>query len=188
MITLAMAAITGITVVASIVFAFIIFKYNMNHALTLDKDGEVLPLQWIERKKVLYIEIKDHLDKWFSSYYTYDQNNMEQQREKALWLVSAEDGKRLEDYYRSQGWFNDVVKYGIVQKTSLEVEKIQVYGNNEPFTFYASAIMEISRGQTKDVFRLEVTGAIGFVSPSWPWNPHGMLITNYQEKPLVKIN
>ncbi len=183
-----MAAVAAIAIVCSTGFAVWTFKYNMNHVLTLDKDGEVLPLQWIEKKEVLYIEIKDHLDKWFGTYYTFDQNNMEKQREKGLWLISAEDGKRLEDYYRSRGWFNDVVKYGIVQKTSLEADKIQVSGNNEPFAFSASAVMEITRGQTRDVFRLEVTGGIGFVSPSWPWNPHGMLITNYQERPLVKIN
>lgn len=185
--TWASMGVTAITIISAFLFGYKVFVYTLNHALTIDKDGDVLPLRWIERNKVIEIEIMDHLADWFGRYYTYDRNNIKTQREAGLWLIRREEGQKLDDFYKSQGWFNEVVKNGLVQKATLEHEHTEITGNDEPFHFKSSAIIEIKNGMVSNHYRLKVTGNIIFVSPKYPENPHGFLIVNYREAPKEPI-
>lgn len=180
MITLSSVLLALLVVIGALVFAYQTYVFNLNHAFTLDKEGSVLPLQWVERNRVIEVEIKDHLKNFFETYYSYDANNLESQRELGLWLISGEDGKKLEQYYRETGWFEDVKRYNIIQQTKIDPESIVIQGRDEPFSFQAQAILTVERGQSKNVYNLICAGYISFVSPNFPVNPHGLLISDYQ--------
>ncbi|MEM8896926.1 MAG: hypothetical protein AAGC85_02430 [Bacteroidota bacterium] len=180
MITLSSVGLALLAIGGSLFFAYQTYIFNLNHAFTLDRDGEVLPLQWVERNRVIEVEIKDHLKKWFETYYSYDANNLEAQRELGLWLVAGEDGKNLEQYYTETSWYEDVKRFNIIQKTSLDPASIVIQGKDEPFMFQANALIEVRRGNSTTHYELVCAGFIYFVSPNFPLNPHGLLISNYQ--------
>lgn len=186
-ITLIALVFSSLAVLFSLGFAYYTYSYSINHVLFMNYDGKIIPTELIERKTVVDIEIKRHLDLWFDTYYTYDQNNLNRQREAGLWLINSEDGARLEEYYASS-WFPDVVQKNISQTAELIPESVVIQGRGEPYSFQASALVKIRRENSSQYnsFRLDVTGQIIFVNPNYPLNPNGILILEYLEKPLVK--
>lgn len=188
-ITITALVFSSISIILSLAFAYYTYSFSINHVLFLNYDGKIIPAELIERNKVISIEIKRHLDLWFRSYYTYDQNNLQQQREAGLWLIDSADGARLEEHY-SQSWFKQVVQKNISQTTELIPESVSITGNKEPYQFKASALIKIRRENSAEynAYRLDVSGQIITVSPNYPINPNGLLILNYVEQPLVKLN
>ena len=164
--------------------------YNMNHALVLSANGEVIPLQFVERKQVIGIQIREHLTKWFDTYYTFDQNNMLEQREKGLWLIADQEGQALERFYEEQGWFNDIIRKSLNQETSIIEESFEIGGIREPYQFRCTVQIRVhpmGRPQLTDTYQMSVTGMISLVAQDWPINPQGMIIHNYRESPWTKI-
>tara|TARA_R110002096_G_scaffold397871_1_gene593838 strand:- start:210 stop:707 length:498 start_codon:yes stop_codon:yes gene_type:complete len=162
----------------------------MNHALVLSANGEIMPLKWVERKEVADIQLKDHLTKWFDSYYTFDQSNMITQREKGLWLISGEEGKKLEEFYESKGWYNDIIRKSLGQKSNIIDGSIETSGYDSPYNFkctVAITVYPLTRQDLADTYHMTVLGQLSFVEPNWPLNIHGLLIHNYRESPWIKI-
>jgi hypothetical protein len=58
----------------------------------------------------------------------------------------------------------------------------------EPYQFKTTAIFEINRGTVVDRYELVSTGNLIVVDRNYPTNTHGLLITNYFENTLKKIN
>jgi hypothetical protein len=176
----------ALMVVMVICFSFFMYKtyYNsINNAFVFDAEGKRLPLSWVNRNKILEVEMKDHLRLWFERYYTFDQNNCIDQRKSALPLITVEDWKALETYYRDRGWWEEVTLNNIRQNTILIPESFKMEGSETPFSFTAEAQMEVSAGNSpKSYYRLVISGQIDYVTPVYPDNPHGFIITNYRQK------
>jgi hypothetical protein len=58
----------------------------------------------------------------------------------------------------------------------------------EPYQFKTTTIFEINRGTVVDRYELISTGNLIVVDRNYPTNTHGLLITNYFENTLKKIN
>lgn len=178
------------SIIASIVFAFITYKYNMKHALVLSADGEVIPLELVERNRVINIQIQEHLRYFYGSYYTFDQNSMPGQREKGLWLVDDVTGRQLEDFYEGQGWFNKIIRESLEQKTTIIEESVQIAGTNAPYSFQLTVEIVVNPMSRKDLittYRMNVVGQISLVQAAWPVNTEGLLIHSYRESPWSKL-
>lgn len=170
---------------SSIVFAYKTYVYQMNHVLTLDPEGDVKPLEMVNRDKVIKIECLDHMSKWFGSYYTYDQNNVDEQRERGLWYIDTDDGKKLEDFYKQKRWFDDVKKFNIKQTSELLPEEVVLDVSKKPYRFKAVALTSIRQGDELDYYKIYCTGVLKEVSRDFPKNPHGLMIDNYEEKKVL---
>ena len=181
----AATTIAIVAIVASITFCYNSSKLTVNKLLTIDKNGDVLPLTLVDRKDNIKIEIKDHLQKWFDLYYSFDFNNVRKNPKRAQWLISSEEYKRLNEKY--DGWFKEIENKKLTQKTEMDIDSIVVTGTKEPFSFQTTAKVVVSDGQTINSFRLKVSGNIILVSADYPKNPHGFVIINYAEEELQKI-
>ena len=187
--TLSCVIIAGIVSIVSVIGA-ITANYNtskltVNKLLTIDKNGEVLPLTLVDRKDNIKIEIKDHLEKWFERYYSFDYNNVRTKPKRGQWLISSEDYKKLNEKYES--WFKEIEMKKLTQKSEMEIDSIVVNGNKEPFSFRTSTILTVSDGETVNKFRLKTSGTIVLVSADYPKNPHGFMILDYKEEELEKL-
>lgn len=176
------------SIIVNATVLFKIYNLQMNKVLTFDKDGEVIPLTWVDRNENIYVEIKNHLEMFHRYFYQYDAYDYEERIVKhALWLGD----KSVEDLFilrKNEQWFDKVRQFQISQQVFIEPNEIMVVGDREPYQFHVKATLIIEQGGNKNYYRFETTGNILLVGRNYPLNPHGLLISNFNEKVREQIN
>lgn len=182
-----LTAVCG-AVISSLYFGWMVFDIHrsaLNNAFAINTDGSVIPLKWITQKENLEVEALSHLDLFHTYFYNIDATNYERNLEKALWLGNSS----VDNVYRQKkadGVYNRLLQYSLVQKViSIESE---VNIEMEPYTFKTRTVFEINRGKIVDRYELISSGNLINVDRNFPNNTHGLLITNYFENTLKKMN
>ena len=185
-ITISTVIIGAVTIISSFVFAFNVYVYQMNHALTIDKNGDVLPLKYIAINEALKIRSAHHVEMFLKNFYQYDKGSFERRIEKALWLAD-ESAENIYLLLQNEDWFEKVMQYNLVQEIEIKPDNILIEGNQVPFAFKASCIVRvIGQGQAKS-YQMECSGIISKVHENYPLNPHGFLISEYKENIKTEI-
>lgn len=183
-------------VIAVIVFAFLsssialwmAFSNNkklLNSAFAINTDGSIIPLKLVTQKENFRVEALAHLELFHNYFYNIDASNYERNLEKALWLGNSS----VDNLYRQKkadGVYNRLLQYSLVQKV-LSIDS-KISENNGTYGFTTTTIFEINRGNVIDRYELVSTGKLITIERNFPHNPHGLLITNYFEKTLKKLN
>ena len=156
----------------------------LDKAFVVSCEGFVTPLSLVEEKENLFVEARAHLDQFYRYFYELNTSNYESNLEKALWLGN----ESIDQVYRqkkSNGVYNRLLQYSLVQ---------QVYSINSeldlttyPYKFSSVIEFHVNRGNTTDHYRLTTSGNLIKVDRQFPNNPHGLLITNYFENNLKKL-
>ncbi|WP_424493164.1 conjugal transfer protein TraK [Salinimicrobium sp. GXAS 041] len=165
--------------------AFSIHKRALNSAFAVNTNGEVIPLKLVSQKENFRVEALAHLELFHNYFYNIDASNYEKNLEKALWLGNSS----VDNLYRQKkadGVYNRLIQYSLVQKVlSINSEVAEQAGT---YSFKSTTIFEINRGSVIDTYELVSTGNLITVDRNFPNNPHGLLITNYFENTLKKLN
>ena len=160
-------------------------KKALNSAFAINNDGSIIPLKLVTQKENFQVEALAHLDLFHIYFYNIDATNYEKNLEKALWLGNGS----VADLYRQKkadGVYNRLLQYSLVQKV-LSIDS-RITENNGSYSFTTTTIFEINRGSIIDTYELVSTGNLIMVDRNFPNNPHGLLITNYFENTLKKLN
>lgn len=169
----------------SVWMAFNTNKNAMNSAFAINTDGSIIPLKLVNQKENFKVEALAHLELFHNYFYNIDASNYEKNLKKALWLGNSS----VDNLYRQKkadGVYNRLLQYSLVQKV-LSIES-QITENNGSYGFTTTTIFEINRGSIIDTYELISTGNLIMVDRNFPNNPHGLLITNYFESTLKKVN
>jgi hypothetical protein len=169
----------------SVWMAFNTNKNAMNSAFAINTDGSIIPLKLVNQKENFKVEALAHLELFHNYFYNIDASNYEKNLKKALWLGNSS----VDNLYRQKkadGVYNRLLQYSLVQKV-LSI-KSQITENNGSYGFTTTTIFEINRGSIIDTYELISTGNLIMVDRNFPNNPHGLLITNYFESTLKKVN
>lgn len=162
-----------------------IHRSALNSSFAINTDGSIIPLQWVAQKDNIEVEALAHLELFHTYFYNIDASNYERNLEKALWLGNSS----VDNLYRQKkadGVYNRLLQYSLVQKVlSIETD---VNVQREPYSFRTKTIFEINRGKIVDRYELITSGNLLKVDRNYPNNSHGLLITNYFENSLRKIN
>ncbi|MCK0135328.1 conjugal transfer protein TraK [Arenibacter sp. S6351L] len=175
---------TTVTCIVAILSVIKLHKETVNNAFVVNTDGSVIPLKMIAQKENLGVEVLSHLELFHTHFYNIDASNYEKNLEKALWLGNSS----VDALYRqkkSDGVYNRLLQYSLVQKV-LEIDS-EIVLSHEPYTFLTKTRFEINRGAITDTYELVTTGNLIHVDRNFPKNTHGLLITNYYEKSLKKL-
>lgn len=162
-----------------------IYKEAINSSFAVNSDGSVIPLKWVKQKENMEVEALAHLKLFHTYFYNIDASNYKSNLDKALWLGNSS----VDDLYRQKkadGVYNRLIQYSLVQKV-LSIES-EVDLSADPYQFRTKTIFEINRGTITDTYELTSTGNIILVDRNYPNNTHGLLITNYFEESLKKLN
>ena len=165
--------------------AFKTEKDALNSAFAINTDGSIIPLKLVTQKENFRVEALAHLELFHTYFYNIDASNYERNLEKALWLANSS----VDTLYRQKkadGVYNRLLQYSLVQKV-LSIDS-QVEQQNGSYVFQTVTIFEINRGSVIDTYELISTGNLIMVDRNFPNNPHGLLITNYFENTLKKLN
>jgi hypothetical protein len=184
-IVIAVVAFSFLTSTISVWSVFSINKKALNNTFAVNTDGSVIPLKWVAQKENLRVEAMAHLDLFHTHFYNIDASNYEKNLEKALWLGNSS----VDNLYRQKkadGVYNRLLQYSLVQKV-LSIES-QLDLESDPYKFRTRTLFEINRGTVVDRYELISTGNLITVDRNFPKNTHGLLITNYFEKSLKKMN
>ena len=169
----------------SLWMAFKTNKEALNSAFAINTDGSVIPLKLVTQKENFKVEALAHLDLFHNYFYNIDASNYERNLEKALWLGNSS----VDNLYRQKkadGVYNRLLQYSLVQKV-LSIDS-QIEEQNGTYVFRTVTIFEINRGSIIDTYELVSSGHLIPVDRNFPNNPHGLLITDYFENTLKKIN
>lgn len=167
---------------------WIVFNTNqkvLNSAFAINTDGSIIPLKLVTQKENFTVEALAHLELFHNYFYNIDASNYEKNLKKALWLGNGS----VDNLYRQKkadGVYNRLLQYSLVQKTLSINSKITE--NNSSYSFTTTTIFKINRGTIIDTYELVSTGNLIMVDRNFPNNPHGLLITNYFENTLKKLN
>ncbi len=184
-ITLVATISAASVIIACLVFAFKVYVHNLERVLVMNENGEAIPVEWVKRTETLDAQLKHHVAMFFHNYYQVDRLDLETKKQQAFWLINGEDFQKLEQYYTAKGWFDEIKRFGIVQR--IEILDIGIKGQNEPFIFNATIKIDVIRNDLKEGYILDASGELISVSAVFPQNPHGLLIINYKEKPWQLI-
>ncbi len=169
----------------SVWMAYNINNKALNSAFAVNTDGSVIPLKLVAQKENFKVEALSHLQLFHTYFYNIDASNYERNLEKALWLGNSS----VDNLYRQKkadGVYNRLLQYSLVQKV-LSIDS-QIEKQNGVYAFRSVTVFEINRGSIIDTYELVSTGNLITVDRNFPNNPHGLLITNYFEKTLKKLN
>lgn len=171
--------------VVSVVSVLKLHQESISKAFVVNGDGQVIPLKLVEQQENLEVEVLAHLELFHRYFYHIDASNYEKHLEKALWLGNS----TVDALYRQKkadGVYNRLLQYSLVQKVKSITSKIDI--NNAPYPFETTTVFEVNRGAITDTYELKTTGAIIHVDRHFPKNTHGLLITNFFENSLRKID
>ena len=167
---------------------WMVFNTNqkaLNSAFAINTDGTIIPLKLVTQKENFRVEALAHLELFHNYFYNIDASNYERNLKKALWLGNSS----VDNLYRQKkadGVYNRLLQYSLVQKV-LSIDS-QIEQQNGSHVFRTVTIFEINRGPVIDTYELVSTGNLIMVDRNFPNNPHGLLITNYFENTLRKID
>lgn len=167
------------------VLVYTMYQEAMASAFAVNTDGSVIPLKVVSQKENLQVEALSHLALFHEYFYGIDASNYEQHLEKALWLGNSS----VDNVYRQKkadGVYNRLLQYSLVQKV-IRIES-QVDLSAEPYHFETVTHFEINRGTVTDHYEMVSTGALILVDRNYPKNTHGLLITEYFESSLKKLD
>lgn len=184
-IVLAVIVCASLSSAFSLWTAFTTHKNALNNAFAINTDGSIIPLKLVSQKENFKVEALAHLELFQNYFYNIDASNYEKNLEKALWLGNSS----VDNLYRQKkadGVYNRLLQYSLVQKV-LSINS-EINENNDSISFTVTTVFEINRGSIIDTYELVSTGNLIIVDRNFPNNPHGLLITNYFENSLKKLN
>lgn len=173
-----------LTCIISVVLVMKLHNEVVNNAFVVNMDGRVIPLKLVSQHENLEVEALSHLELFHTYFYNIDASNYEKNLEKALWLGNSS----VDALYRQKkadGVYNRLLQYSLVQKVLAINSKVDI--QHKPYRFEAKTIFEINRGSVVDTYELITTGNLIHVDRNFPKNTHGLLITNFFEKTLKKL-
>ena len=154
-------------------------------AFAISTTGEVIPLRLTTEREHLEVEALAHLDLFHRYFYNIDASNYTKNLDKALWLGNS-SVDQVYQQKRADGLYNRLIQYSLVQRVLQIDSQIELDAN--PIQFKTTLTFEINRGSVTDTYQLQTTGNLISVARNFPNNPHGLLITNYFEQHLQKID
>lgn len=169
----------------SVVLVVKLHKEMINHAFAINTDGSVIPLKLVSHYENLEVEALAHLELFHSYFYNIDASNYENHLEKSLWLGNS-SVDALYQQKRADGVYNRLLQYSLVQKVLSIHSKVVM--QQEPYKFETTTVFEVNRGASIDTYELKTTGSLIHVDRNFPNNTHGLLITNFFENSLRKVD
>jgi len=174
-----------LTCIVSVLLVIKLHKETVNSAFVVNTNGSVIPIKLVSQQENLEVETLAHLELFHRYFYHIDASNYEKHLEKALWLGNSS----VDALYRQKkadGVYNRLLQYSLVQKVISIDSNIDI--QKEPYSFETKTVFEINRGAITDIYELTTTGNLIHVDRNFPKNTHGMLITNFFENTLKKMD
>lgn len=152
----------------------------------IKESGEVVPMEWVNRRDNVEIEMKHHLQMLVDDFYSLNQFNWEEKAiNKAFWLGDME---KIHIDRENKGYYNRFIQYNVVQEAELHPEDIELVRSTEnSYSFKIIIHLSESYLEAKNEYLVFARGKIKITDRNFPHNPHGMFVEEYVEDRLEKL-
>ena len=184
LVVLSVVIVCGLVCIVSVMLVIKVHRESLDKAFVVSSDGAVIPLQLVSQRENMEVEALAHLEQFHHWFYGVEANSYEKNMEKALWLGNGS----VDAVYRQKkadGFYNRLLQYSLVQQ--VQAVHTQINMTHEPYVFETRTVIRINRGTVTDTYELITTGKLITVARHFPHNPHGLLITDFFENSLRKI-
>lgn len=187
-ITYAMAAIAVISLLINYSITSKAIDESRRYLYMIRTNGEIVPLEWRERRDNIEIELKSHVKTFVDCFYNLNKDSKDDNIKKALELGDFKDlyADRINKNYFNQIYL-DVRYTGNMEH--IEVEPLDDTHYSFKIIIDASAISgdNIRKSKIFATGKVEVLDRSRFDANAYLTNPHGMLIYDYIEEKIVNI-
>lgn len=183
-VVLSVVLVSGMVCMVAMVFMARMHRESLDNAFMVTVDGEVFPLQWGSQRQHMEVEALSHLERFHQWFYGVDAGSYEKHMERALWLGNASVAEVYQQK-KADGFYNRLLQYSLVQEVAQIDTKLDWDG--AAFAFRTMILIRINRGTVTDTYELVTSGHLLQVERNFPHNPHGLLITDFYENSLRKL-
>lgn len=171
--------------VGSMFFAWSVYNQSTNKLFAIDGKGELVPLKMIDKNNDHLIEAKANIEFFVSLYYNLDAYNMKRNRERVLWLTGKQPTQIIKDR-ASKGYFDSFLTLaGLTQKAEVLQHTLQI-NNTDPYNCKFRVRIQRINGGVSEFYNADVSLKMERVNRHYPYNPYGLLITQFSES-LTRI-
>ncbi|MAO16793.1 MAG: conjugal transfer protein TraK [Muricauda sp.] len=183
-VVLSVISTSGLVSILSLVMVFQMHRDVLDHAFVVNGQGEVIPLSWADQRENREVEALAQLEQFHQWFYGVDAGSYQRNMERALWLGNASVANVFQQK-RADGFYNRLLQYSLVQKVVRVDSKIDM--GQKGYRFQCRIMIEVHRGKVTDSYELFTSGQLVEVERRFPHNPHGLLITDFFENSLRKM-
>lgn len=150
------------------------------------ESGEIVPMEYINRRENLSIEVKHHLQMMVDNFYTLNQFNWEEKSvNKAFWLGDFEN---LHTARQNKGYYNRFIQYNVEQQADLRPHNIELELADNEYRFKIMIDLKVSQtGGASSKWVIFAKGKVSEKIRNFPHNPHGLWISEYLEEQIVEV-
>ncbi len=159
--------------VISALTVFYAINKSKNNIYVLDGDGDINPAYKSRGKDNLEIEADNHIKMLYSTFFTFDKINVNEQVGKGLEL----GGKGLKDlwkFFKQQNYYNKVKQTNIIVKS--KVDSIFFDLRNSPYKARVYGTQSIQSGEITNYRHLDMDLTFIKTNRVKGKNPHGLSI------------
>ncbi|MEN9919749.1 MAG: hypothetical protein RL662_2185 [Bacteroidota bacterium] len=181
-ITKAVLFISCILCCASFFFCYYIYRDSQKRLFAIDETGHFIPLSRLDDKQGRLIEVKSNVKYFVDNYYTLSAYTIKEKKEKLLWLV-GEQPKVIIQNRINKGYFDDFISInGLTQIGTISEQSFKIMDSEEPFVVSCEVIIQRINGTESRFYRSKLAFQLETVDRNYPYNPFGLLITNFKEE------
>lgn len=175
--------------ICSLAFSFYVYLNSANNLYGINDKGEMQPLKKLEEKQADLIQAKANIELFVNYFYNIDAYNMKSRRERVRWLLGEQPTKIIVDKEK-RGYFDEFLAInGLRQNAYILQNTLKI--NNEP-PYNADFVVRIERINGKQIryYNAQVNITMAQVNKNYPYNPYGLLITDFKEAitEIIEVN
>lgn len=174
------AIIAGLSIISAFAFAFMVYQNSTENIYAINEKSELVPLKKRDLKDANLIQAKANIEYFVQLYYTLDAYSMKQKRERVLWLVGEQPKSIIRDRAK-KGYFDEFLSIaGLTQNAEILQHTLKI---NDEAPYQASFVVRIQRinGGIVENYNNNITLTMDRVNRNYPYNPYGLLITQFSE-------
>lgn len=178
--------ISVISIVSFLYLSLVVYSDSTSKIFTINEKGDMIPLSLVSAKNDKVKVIKANAEYFVKNFYDLDQYSLKEKKERALWLVADQPTKIIKDK-DAKGYYSDFLSInGLVQKAEIIPDSWEISNvDDNPNVSFAVLVRRIN-GTNEDYFRADIQMRMTNVNINYPYNPFGLLITNFVES-LSKV-
>ena len=172
---------------AMLYFALYVYNSTGSKLYTINNKGDLIPLSLVSERKDKVKVIQSGVEYFVKQFYDLDQYSITDKQERVLWLVGEQPTKIIKDKSNKGYYSNFMSINGLVQKAEVMNDTWHISSIDDNPNVQVSLLVKRANGTNEEYFRADLDLRMAKVNINYPYNPFGLLITNFSEK-LSKVN
>lgn len=172
---------------AMLYFALYVYNSTGSKLYTINNKGDLIPLSLVSERKDKVKVIQSGVEYFVKQFYNLDQYSITDKQERVLWLVGEQPTKIIKDKSNKGYYSNFMSINGLVQKAEVMNDTWHISSIDDNPSVQVSLLVKRVNGTNEEYFRADLDLRMAKVNINYPYNPFGLLITNFSEK-LSKVN